>query len=134
MANAIDANNQNSPSQYSPEPELVPCSPCSEVAELIVNLNDPAVCEALRCLLSRAERHEIPDMPKAKLYSLDLVTVPQVAAMLRKSEAWVRRHKKELGVISLGGCGRGADLLFARAAIEKYVLKHAAPELKRLVS
>ena len=73
-------------------------------------------------------------MPEAKFYALDLLTVRKVAAILRKSEAWVRRHKKDLGVISFGGCGRGADLLFARAAIEKYVLRHAGPELKRLVS
>jgi hypothetical protein len=134
MANAIDGNNQNSPSQSRPELESAICSPCSEVAALIVSLNDPTVCEALQCLLSRAERVEDPEMPEAKFYALDLLTVPRVAAMLRKSDAWVRRHKKELGGISLGGCGRGADLPFARAAIEKYILKHAAPELKRLVS
>ena len=99
---------------------------------LIVNLNDLQVCEAVRCLLSRAERVD-PQEPKDKIYFLDLLTVPQVASTLHKSEEWVRRHKRELGVITLGGCGRGADLLFARAAINTYVVRHAAPELKRLV-
>jgi hypothetical protein len=106
--------------------------PCSEVAALIVNLDDPQVCEAIRCLLSRAERLD-PHNPKDKVYFLDLLTVPQVASALHKSEDWVRRHKRELGVVTLGGCGRGADLLFARAAINAYVARHAAPELKRLV-
>jgi hypothetical protein len=101
-----------------------PCQPCSEVAASVVTLNDPKVCDALRCLLGSAERI-------GSSYLLDLLTVPQVASIVHKDETWVRRHAKELGVIKFG-CGRGADLLFARAAIEGYVRRHAAPELSRL--
>jgi len=126
----MPTTSHNSKPESSPQKSPTVCSPCSEVAVLIIDLNDPAVCTALQCLISRAERD--PAFPR--LYSLDLLTVPQVAAMLHKSESWVRRHSRQLGVISLGGCGRGADLLFARAAIEGYVRRHASPELQRLVS
>ena len=110
------------------------CSPCSEVAALIIDLNDPGVCAALQCLISRAKRVDPADGPQRKLYSLDLLTVPQVAEMLHKSETWVRRHSRELGVITLGGCGRGSDLLFSRAAIKGYLRRHASPELQGLLS
>lgn len=106
------------------------CRPCSEVAALVIELNDPAVCAALQCLISRAKRD--PAFPR--LYSLGLLTVPQVAEMLHKSETWVRRHSRQLGVITLGGCGRGADLLYARAAIEGYLRRNASPELQGLLS
>ena len=118
--------NHNSSVESSSETKSGPCVPCSEVAALIVNLNDLQVCEAVRCLLSRAERVD-PQEPKDKIYFLDLLTVPQVASTLHKSEEWVRRHKRELGVITLGGCGRGADLLFARAAINTYVVRPLRP-------
>jgi hypothetical protein len=100
------------------------CQPCSEVAALVVTLNNPKVCDALRCLLAFAERI-------GSSYLLDLLTVPEVAVIFQKDETWVRRHAEELGVVKFG-CGRGADLLFARAAIEGYVRRHAAPELERL--
>jgi hypothetical protein len=127
----MDSYTHNPPKESSSEANSAPCAPCSQVAELIVNLNDPQVCEAVRCLLSRAERIETQDANE-KLFFLDLLTVPQVARALHKSEDWVRRHKRELGVITLGGCGRGADLLFARTAVNTYVARHAAPEVKRL--
>ncbi len=125
---AINAEHQSSETGSDPET----CSPCSEVAALVIGLNDPEVCEALRCILSRAEPFPAED-PGIKLYSLDLLSVPRVAKMLCRSEAWVRRHKRELGVVILGGCGRGADLLFARKAIESYIRRHASPELETLL-
>ncbi len=103
----MDSSNHNSPIESSSEPQSAACAPCSEVAALIVYLNDPAVCEAVRCFLSRAERVDSQDS-NDKFYFLDLLTVPQVAGALHKGEEWVRRHKRELGVITLGGCGRGA--------------------------
>jgi|GEM_PF-1812836 len=116
--------------ESTPHTDPTVCSPCSDVAALIIGLNDPAICAALQCLISHAETE--PKFPR--LYTLDLLTVPQVAEMLHKSETWVRRHSRELGVITLGGCGRGADLLFAKAAIEGFLRRHASPELQRLVS
>lgn len=120
----------NSKRESTPQTTPTVCSPCEAVAALVIRLNDPAVCTALQCLISRAERVDSLNPP---LYSLDLLTVPQVAEMLHKSETWVRRHSRDLGVVTLG-CGRGADLLFARAAIDGYVRQHASPELQRLVS
>jgi hypothetical protein len=128
----MQSTNHKSQIESSSKPRPATCAPCSDVVALIVNLNDPQVCEAVRCLFSRAERFE-SNGPRDQLYFLDLLTVPQVASALHKSEEWVRRHKRDLGVIALGGCGRGADLLFARAAIKSYLERHATPELKRLV-
>jgi len=70
------------------------------------------------------------------LGSTSTMTVKQVAAMLQKSEAWVRRHANQLGVIRLGS-GRGADVLFSRHALEGFLRRHSRPEraaLERIVS
>lgn len=131
MRKAMNISRQH-PSSESHPSDVQTCSPCSEVAALIIGLNDPAVCEALRCLLSRAELYPAEE-PGTKLYNLDLLTVPRVAQILCRSEAWVRRHKHELGVVTLGHCGRGADLLFARKAIEGYIRQCASPKLETLV-
>jgi hypothetical protein len=79
------------------------CEPCFAVVRLIMDVNDPELCDALRCIVGRATLHS------NGVFSIGFLTVKQVAEKLQTSAAWVRRHADKLRVTRIGE-GRGADL------------------------
>lgn len=106
-------------SNHTPESKSTICPPCSQVIDLLSTADDERICEAMLCLLDHAPLHR---QTGARL--VGCMTVRDVARELCKSEAWVRRHQDELGVIRIG-TGRGADLLFSRKVVQGYLCKHA---------
>ena len=100
MVNAMILANQ------IPRPDASICNPCDEVVKLLSVETNEDLCDAiLRLLVYRTAAR--PG---------EVLRVRDVAEVLRKSEAWVRRHANELGVIRMGE-GRGCDLLFTRSKI-----------------
>jgi hypothetical protein len=115
-------------STSAPLPDACDCA-CENAAVAIANLNNRDVCRTILCFVNSGLLVPLPDASehdaKGKrwdAYSLSaMLDTKQVAVRLRVSLDWVRRHKRDLGAISLGGGGHGADLRFPESKVEEYL-------------